>query len=66
MKVKDLKEMLCRYHGLLDVASESLDETLAIACSPKCILEAFGKETLVNLYPDFNPISGATLVLVIA
>ena len=66
MKVKDLKDILCRYHGLLDVASESLDETLAIACSPECILAAFGKETLVNMYPDFNPVFGATLVLVIA
>lgn len=66
MKVEDIKDILCRYHGLLDVASESLDETLAISCSPKCILEAFGKETLVSLHPNFNPISGATLVLVIA
>lgn len=66
MKVKDLKDILCKDHGILDVASKSLDETLAIACSPECILAAFGEETLVDMYPDFKPVFGATLVLVIA
>lgn len=66
MKVRDLKDMLCRYHGLLDVASASLDETLAIACSPAVILAAFGDKSIVNMYPDYNPVFGAVLVLVIA
>ena len=66
MKVKDLKDILCKDHGLIDVASESLDETLAVGCSSAFILEEFGEETIVDMYPDFNPMFGATLVLVIA
>ena len=66
MKVKDLKDILCKDHGLIDAVSESIDEELAIACSSGYIVEEYGDKTIVDMYPDFTPIFGATLVLVIA
>ena len=66
MKVKDLKDILCKDHGLIDVVSESIDEEFAISCSSAYIVEEYGDETVVDMYPDFNPMFGATLVLVIA
>ena len=66
MKVKDLKDILCKDHGLIDVVSESQDEELAIACSSEYIVSEFGEMTIVDMYPDFNPCFGATLVLVVA
>lgn len=63
MKVRDLKDILC---GTVDVISESLDEELAVACSPACIVAAFADERVVDMRADFNPEFGATLVLRIA
>ena len=66
MKVKDLKDILCKDHGLIDVVSESHDEVFAISCSSAYIVDEYGDKTIVDMYPDFNPMFGATLVLVIA
>lgn len=66
MKVKDLKDILCKDHGLIDVVSESIDEEFAIACTSAYIVDEYGEETIVDMYPDFNPTFGAALVLVIA
>lgn len=63
MKVRDLKDIL---RGSIDVQSESLDEELAIACSPACVVAAFGNERVVDVRGGFNPDFGATLVLRIA
>ena len=66
MKIKDLKDILCKDHGLIDVVSESHDDVMAIACSSAFIVDEYGDETIVDMYPDFNPMFGAALVLVVA
>ena len=63
MTVKDLVPILCRDHGTVSVESNSLDEFLALACSPDFIAEHFGDKRVVDMYPDFNPLYGASIVI---
>ena len=66
MKVKDIAPILCRDHGLVSVESDSLDEFLALACEPAYIVQAYGDKPVVDMYPDFNPLYGASIVIRIA
>ena len=66
MKVKDIAPILCRDHGLVSVESDSLDEFLALGCSTDYIVEHFGDKPIVDMYPDFNPLYGANIVIRIA
>ena len=66
MKVKDLAPILCRDHGTVSVESNSLDEFLALACSTDFIVDEYGDKPVVDMYPDFNPLYGASIVIRIA
>jgi len=66
MKVKDLAPILCRDHGTVSVESNSLDEFLALACKPEAIVQVYGDKPIVDMYPDFNPLYGASIVIRIA
>lgn len=66
MTINDLKDILCRDHGLVSVESESLDEFLALACEPQDIVQAYGDKRVVDIYADFNPLYGPSLVIRIA
>ena len=66
MTINDLKDILCRDHGLVSVESASVEEFVALACSPEFIVQAYGDKRVVDLYADFNPLYGPTLVIRIA
>lgn len=50
----------------MSVESESLDEFLALACEPQDIVQAYGDKRVVDMYADFNPLYGPSLVIRIA
>ncbi len=66
MTINDLKDILCKDHGLVSVESASLDEFLALACEPEDIVQEYGDKRVVDLYADFNPLYGPSLVIRIA
>ena len=66
MKVKDIAPILCRDHGTVSVESNSLDESLALCCPADMIVDIYGDKPIVDMYPDFNPLYGANIVIRIA
>lgn len=66
MKVKDLAPILCRDHGTVSIESNSLDEFLALACSTDFIVDEYGDKPVVDMYADFNPLYGSSIVIRIA